>query len=104
MMTNKHRTLYTGVTNNLERRVYEHKNKLIKGFTSKYNVDRLIYFETFHEITDALAREKQIKGWIRQKKDALIATLNPSLKDLSEEWFNREISVQPSRDSSLRSE
>jgi putative endonuclease len=86
MMTNNHGTLYTGVTNNLERRVYEHKKKIIKGFTSKYNVDKLIYFETFHEITDALAREKQIKGWVRRKKDELIAGMNPTLKDLSEEW------------------
>lgn len=86
MMTNNHRTLYTGVTNNLERRVFEHKNKLVKGFTSKYNVDKLLYFEAFHEITDAIAREKQIKGWIRKKKDVLIEKMNPDLKDLSEEW------------------
>ena len=86
MMTNNHRTLYTGVTNNLERCVFEHKNKLVKGFTSKYNVDKLLYFETFHEITDAIAREKQIKGWIRKKKDVLIEKMNPGLKDLSEEW------------------
>jgi putative endonuclease len=88
MMTNKHGTLYTGVTNDLQRRVYEHKNKILSGFTSKYNIDKLIYFETFHEITDAIAREKQIKGWTRNKKDALIEALNPDLKDLSEGWSN----------------
>jgi putative endonuclease len=86
MMTNKHQTLYTGVTNDLERRVYEHKNKLFKGFTEKYNIDRLIYYEVFHEITDAIAREKQLKGWTRKKKDDLIFKMNPESKDLSEEW------------------
>jgi putative endonuclease len=65
-MTNRSRTLYTGVTNELERRVYEHKQKLIPGFTSKYNITKLVYFEATQDITAAIEREKQIKGWLRQ--------------------------------------
>ena len=89
MMTNKSRTLYTGVTNNLLRRVYEHKNKLIKGFTSKYNIQYLVYYEMTSSIDSAIAREKQIKGWLRTKKIALIESTNPKWKDLSEEWFSK---------------
>ena len=80
------RTLYTGVTNNLARRVYEHKHKLIPGFTSRYNVGLLVYFETFDTPQEAIAREKQIKGWVRRKKVALIEENNPSWEDLSEAW------------------
>ena len=87
IMTNKSRTLYTGVTNNLMRRVYEHKNKLIAGFTSKYNIQFLVYYEMTTVVHAALAREKQIKGWLRAKKVALIDSMNPSWKDLSEEWY-----------------
>lgn len=74
--------LYTGVTNDLVRRVFEHKKKLIQGFTSKYNVDKLVYFELFDFIDFAIKREKQIKGYSRNKKDALINSLNPSWDDL----------------------
>ncbi|MGB2768181.1 MAG: GIY-YIG nuclease family protein [Candidatus Zixiibacteriota bacterium] len=87
IMTNKSRTLYTGVTSNLMRRVYEHKNKLINGFTKKYNIDRLVYYEVTSAVTSAIAREKQIKGWLRRKKIALIESVNPQWKDLSEEWI-----------------
>jgi putative endonuclease len=87
IMTNKSRTLYTGVTNDLMRRVYEHKNKLISGFTSKYNIKILVYDESTPSIHAALEREKQIKGWLRAKKTMLINSLNPEWKDLSEEWF-----------------
>lgn len=87
IMTNKSCTLYTGVTNDLMRRVYEHKNKLIKGFTSKYNIQFLVYYEETSSIYSALEREKQIKGWLRTKKIALINSMNPEWKDLSEEWF-----------------
>jgi putative endonuclease len=87
IMTNKSRTLYTGVTNNLERRVYEHKHKSIPGFTSKYNITRLAYFEETDNISQAIAREKQIKGWLRVKKIALIESINPEWKDLSEDWY-----------------
>ena len=84
IMTNKSKTLYTGVSNNLTRRIYEHKNKLIEGFTKKYNIDKLVYFELFNNVGDAIRREKQIKGWLRKKKIALIESINPEWKDLSE--------------------
>ena len=72
-MTNKYdKVLYVGVTNDLARRAYEHKNKLLKSFTSRYNVTKLIYFEDFCDINQAIAREKQIKGWSRSKKEKLI--------------------------------
>jgi putative endonuclease len=83
-MTNKSGTLYTGVTNNLERRIYEHKHHLVKGFTNKYNIDKLVYFEETSDINAAITREKQIKGWLRKKKIALIQSMNPEWKDLSE--------------------
>jgi putative endonuclease len=76
-------TLYTGVTNNLERRVYEHKHKLLDGFTSKHNVGMLVFFETTVNINAAISREKQIKGWRRAKKIALIESSNPEWNDLS---------------------
>lgn len=86
LLTNKTLTvLYTGVTNNLIRRIYEHKNKLQKGFTQKYNVDRLVYYEVYQSIIDAIEREKKIKGWSRKKKNRLVHTLNPLWKDLYEE-------------------
>ena len=80
-------TLYTGVTSNIEHRVYQHKHKLINGFTKKYNVDRLVYFEETTEINAAIAREKEIKGWRRSKKIALIKSLNPKWEDLAADWF-----------------
>lgn len=86
LMTNKSKTLYTGVTNNLVKRVYEHKNKIIKGFTTKYNINKLVYFEIFSDVTNAIAREKQIKGWLRKKKIELIESVNPEWKDLTDEW------------------
>jgi putative endonuclease len=88
IMTNKSGTLYTGVTNDLLRRVYEHKHKLIPGFTSKYNITCLVYYEATADIRAAIAREKQIKGWLRSKKIALIESVNPTWKDLSAEWFS----------------
>ena len=79
IITNKeNKVLYTGVTNNLERRIYEHKNKIIKGFTSKYNVNKLVYFEETKDVNEAIAREKEIKGWRRSKKVALIERVNPA--------------------------
>jgi len=84
LLTNKNKTvLYTGFTNSLERRVWEHKRHEVDGFTKKYNCDRLVYFEQFSEVRDAIAREKQIKGWVRVKKEALIATMNPKWNDLA---------------------
>ena len=80
-------TLYTGVTSNIEHRVYQHKHKLINGFTIKYNVDRLVYFEETTDINAAISREKEIKGWRRSKKIALIKSLNPKWEDLAADWF-----------------
>ena len=89
MLTNRWKTvLYTGVTNSLHRRVWEHKQKHVRGFTKQYNCEYLVYFETYNDITQAIAREKQIKGWTRSKKNALIATLNPEWKDLAAEWYS----------------
>jgi putative endonuclease len=90
-------TLYTGVTNDLYRRIYQHKNKLISGFTLKYNIIKLVYYEETPEIRAAIAREREIKGWLRRKKVALIESVNPSWKDLSETWYDEK------RDPSLRS-
>jgi len=87
IMTNRSKTFYTGVTNNLIRRVYEHKNKMIDGFTKKYNLTNLVYFEETGDILSAITREKQIKGWLRKKKIVLIESVNPEWGDLSEGWF-----------------
>lgn len=81
--TNKSNTLYTGVTNNLQRRMYEHQNKLIKGFTEKYNINKLIYFQEFNNPQEAISAEKKIKGWTRKKKIDLIKSINPTFEDLS---------------------
>ncbi len=78
--------MYLGVTNNLERRLYEHKNKLLKGFSEKYNVNKLVYFEETQDVTAAIAREKEIKKWRREKKNQLVNRINPNWKDLSSEW------------------
>ncbi len=80
-------TLYTGMTNNIKRRVYEHKNHLVPGFTDEYNIDRLLYFETFKAAHSAIKREKQIKGWKREKKIKLIDAENAPWNDLSANWF-----------------
>ena len=85
IMSNQARTaLYVGVTNNLERRVLEHKNHVLKGFTDKYNCEDLVYFEEIPNINSAIEREKQIKGWGRVKKDQLIDSINPQKRDLSQ--------------------
>ena len=78
--------LYIGVTGNLQRRLYEHKNHLVSGFSSKYNTHKLVYFEHTGDVRVALEREKQLKGWTRSKKNALISKLNPTWRDLSESW------------------
>jgi putative endonuclease len=83
IMSNKSRTLYTGVTDNLARRVYEHQHGLVPGFTSKYKITRLVYFESTDSVLSAIAREKQIKGWLRSKKIELIESMNPNWDDLS---------------------
>ena len=87
-MTNKNNNvLYTGITNNLERRIFEHKNKLIKGFTEKYNINKLVYYEETDDVGEAIYREKQIKGWLRIKKINLINKFNSEWGDLSKDWF-----------------
>lgn len=81
----KNSTFYIGVTSKLERRYWEHKNKLLEGFTKRYNLTKLVYFEEFPEIEDAIKREKQLKNWHRNWKLDLIKTLNPEFKDLDSE-------------------
>ncbi|MFN2280691.1 MAG: GIY-YIG nuclease family protein [Anaerolineales bacterium] len=80
-------TLYTGVTNDIWRRVLEHKHKTFPGFTSKYDVNRLVYYEESNSIYEAIYREKQIKGWTRAKKIQLIESINPKWRDLAEDWY-----------------
>ena len=97
IMASRSRALYTGVTRDLTRRVSEHKQKLVPGFTSRYNMTRLVYFEDFRDVRAAIAHEKEIKGWRRSKKIALIESRNPVWLDLSDGWYGKA-------DSSLRSE
>jgi len=86
LMTNwNHRVMYVGVTNDIMRRLDEHKNKLIKGFTEKYNINKLVYFEETANVYSAIAREKEIKKWRRQKKNALVQSVNPEWSDLLDE-------------------
>jgi putative endonuclease len=84
-------TLYIGITSDLVARVRQHRNHRFGGFTAKYEVKRLLYFETFREVTNAIAREKQLKGWRREKKIALIEKDNPQWKDLSRGWFEKPV-------------
>jgi putative endonuclease len=88
IMTNLSGTLYTGITDNLEQRVYEHKQKLVPGFAKKYNITKLVYYEEENDVNAALARKKQIKGWQRAEKVALIESVNPDWKDLSFGWYD----------------
>lgn len=80
------RTLYIGVTNDLEKRLYKHKNKLIDGFTARYNINQLVYFESCSDINEAISREKYLKGWVRQRKIELIEETNPDWTDLAISW------------------
>jgi putative endonuclease len=90
ILTNHYQTvLYTGITGDLVKRVYQHKKKLLDGFTKKYNVDRLIYFEETNDVQSAIAREKQLKGWRRSRKVDLINTINPDWQDLSKDWYDQ---------------
>ncbi len=85
MLTDKvNKYMYIGVTNDLRRRLREHKSEEISGFTKRYHIHKLVYYEEFHEVKYAIAREKQLKGWKREKKDALVATKNPNMDDWSE--------------------
>ena len=88
ILTNRTRRLYVGVTNDLLRRMYEHKQKLVSGFTNTYNLTWLAYYETTNDIHSAISREKQVKAWSRAKKMALVETVNPDWQDLSAEWYD----------------
>jgi len=81
------KVIYTGITNNLQRRIYEHQNKLVEGFTRKYKLTKLVYYEQTNDVKTAIAREKGIKAWRREKKNLLIKTMNSDWKDLAEKLF-----------------
>ena len=97
ILTIKSGTLYVGVTNDLERRVYEHKHGAIDSFTKRYRLDRLVFYDVASDAPSAIVREKQIKGWFRRKKIELIRSMNPRWRDLAETWYGE------GRDPSLRS-
>jgi len=86
-MSNRYKTLYVGVTNDLERRVYEHKNGLTPGFTKRYNINQLVLVEETSDVNEATTREKQLKGWVRRRKIELIEAANPRWDDLAAEWY-----------------
>ncbi len=90
IIANRSHTLYIGVTGDPHKRVFQHKWKEHDGFTERYNCDRLVWFETYQDIRKAIAREKQLKGWRREKKIALIEKANPTWEDLSREWYDVE--------------
>lgn len=105
ILTNwNNKVIYTGITNNLLLRVYQHKNKLIEGFTKKYNVNKLVYFQEFYDANEAISAEKKIKGWTRAKKIELIESINPDWKDLLPELQKNTFTTGIEKDSSLRSE
>jgi putative endonuclease len=91
IMTNNSDTLYIGVTNDIVRRVYEDKQKLVEGFTFEYNITQLVYYEETNDLQAAIAREKQLKGWLRRRKIALIRSVHPRWEDLSADWYKGEI-------------
>jgi len=90
IVASRSHTLYVGMTGDLLKRVFQHKLKIYKGFSSTYNCNRLVWFERFEDPMNAIAREKQLKGWIRAKKIALIEKTNPTWSDLSEAWYTTE--------------
>ena len=88
ILTNKsNKVMYIGVTNDLKRRLYEHKNELVEGFTQKYHVHKLVYYEAYKNVKDAILREKRLKGLLRIRKNELVESLNPNWTDLSDELF-----------------
>jgi putative endonuclease len=102
-MSNPRQVIYVGVTNNLERRVWEHKRKVTPGFTAKYGCTALVYYETTESVQAAIEREKHIKGWLRKKKLALVTSANPTWRDLSAEWPSPIDLLKATADPSLRS-
>lgn len=89
IMASKTGTLYVGLTSNIKRRIYEHKKHIVPGFTDKYDIDRLLYFEVLGDSLSAIRREKQIKAWKSEKKVQLINSQNPEWNDLSEDWYEQ---------------
>ncbi len=87
IIASRSRTIYVGVTSDLRRRVFQHKQKTHPGFTARYNCNRLVWFECFSEVSAAIQREKEIKGWTRARKIALIEAVNPTWEDSSEQWY-----------------
>lgn len=87
MQSSSRRALYIGITSDIERRVWQHKNGAFDGFSAEYKTHRLVYYERFVDVSNAIAREKQLKGWRRSKKEWLVSAMNPEWKDLSAEWF-----------------
>jgi putative endonuclease len=100
IMASKSRRLYTGVTSKLHNRVWQHKTGEFEGFTSRYNVHRLVYWASFDDVRNAIDREKQIKGWDRAKKVALIESMNPLWEDLAAKWYTRHRFQPETADSS----
>ena len=96
------RVLYIGVTSNIEKRMFQHKHHRLEGFTDQYSAVRLVYFERYSDIRSAIAREKQLKGWTRAKKEALVATMNPHWEDLSADWGKPIETQAPSTSDALR--
>ena len=94
IMTNNSGTLYTGMSGHFARRIYQHKNRLIKGFSRRYNIERLVYYEQTNDVYTALEREKEIKGWSRKKKIALIEGMNPEWKDLAEDLDIHDVHLE----------
>jgi putative endonuclease len=90
MISSSRRALYLGMTGKFRDRVWQHKNKVFEGFSSKYNCSRLVYYEIYDDVRSAIAREKQLKRWSRAKKNALIEKFNPTWRDLAEDWFKPE--------------
>ena len=103
ILASRSRTLYTGVTNNLARRVWQHREGAVPGFTTKYRIHRLVYYEAFRDVRRAIARETEIKKWRREKKVAMIEKGNPTWEDLAAGWFDSP-KTKSTADSSLRSE
>ena len=88
ILASRSHNFYIGVTNGLRRRIFQHKNHSLEGFTARYNIDRLVYYAVYHDIHNAIAREKQLKRWSREKKIALIEGMNSTWQDLSEGWYD----------------
>ncbi len=103
IMASKNRVLYIGVTNGLAKRVWQHKFGDVEGFTKKYKVTRLVHWESFDDVRNAIAREKELKGWTRAKKVALIEEFNPRWKDLAEDWFRKRSDAQIRKELAKRS-